>query len=119
VTIKNWEVKATEPAIHFLPKIIEFLGYNPLPPAQTLGQRITRCRRTLGLSQRELAGRLGIDEGTLWHWEAAIVKKPWSSYTALFQEWLTRNEREVGIAEQRIEKKIPLAGAAGDAAGRS
>ena len=53
--VHNWEVKATEPELRHLPKVIRFLGYNPLPPAKTLAEQIVRCRKTLGLSREELA----------------------------------------------------------------
>jgi transcriptional regulator with XRE-family HTH domain len=32
-TITNWERNATDPAVRFIPAIIEFLDYDPLPPA--------------------------------------------------------------------------------------
>ena len=31
LTITNWEVNATVPEVRYMPVIIEFLGYNPLP----------------------------------------------------------------------------------------
>ena len=55
-----------------MPRIIAFLGYNPLPPAKTLGEQIVRLRKTLGLSREELARRLGVDPGTLGRWEVGI-----------------------------------------------
>jgi hypothetical protein len=36
-----------------MPAIIRFPGYNPLPPAHTLGGRLARHRTSLGLSQEE------------------------------------------------------------------
>ncbi|MHB1865659.1 MAG: helix-turn-helix domain-containing protein [Acidobacteriaceae bacterium] len=36
LTITNWEGNATVPAIRYIPAILNFLGYDPLPPAQTL-----------------------------------------------------------------------------------
>jgi DNA-binding transcriptional regulator YiaG len=78
-TVHNWEVKATEPELRHLPRIIRFLGYNPLPPARTLAQQIVRYRKTLGLSREELAERLSIDPGTLWRWETN-VREPKGRY---------------------------------------
>ena len=52
-----------------MPAIIRFLGYNPLPPAGTIAQRLVRHRTSLGLSQKEAATRIGIDPGTLARWE--------------------------------------------------
>ena len=47
--------------------IIQFLGYNRLPAASTLAEQLVRKRtsRGLGLSQKESAGRIGVDPGTL------------------------------------------------------
>ena len=70
-TVYNWE-KVMEPEVRFLPKIIEFLGYNPLPEARTLGEQIVRCRKMLGLSRKKMAKHLGVDEGTLAGWERDI-----------------------------------------------
>ena len=61
-TIHNWEVKATEPALRHLPKIIVFLGYNPLLPANTLAEQIVRCRKTLGLSRER--SQLELENGS-------------------------------------------------------
>src|SRR3989338_7434116 len=44
MTICNWELKLTEPEVCFIPKIIEFLDYNPLPEARTLAEQIIRGR---------------------------------------------------------------------------
>ena len=47
-----------------------FLGYNPLPAASSLPERLATARRALGLSQRKMAEKLGIDPATLMGWEA-------------------------------------------------
>ena len=73
-TICNWESNASTPAIRNLPAIIQFLGYNPLPPAQTFVERLTSARRVLGVSQRNLALSLGVDPGTWQSWEAGQHK---------------------------------------------
>ena len=78
-TVHNWEVRAIEPGLRHLPKIIRFLGYNPLPPARTLAEQIVRHRKTLGLSREQLAKRLGVDPGTLWRWEANL-REPTGRY---------------------------------------
>lgn len=45
------------------------LGYNPLPEPKTLAERLVQHRRVLGMSQTELASKLGVDPGTLARWE--------------------------------------------------
>jgi transcriptional regulator with XRE-family HTH domain len=52
-----------------MPAIIRFLGYNPLPAANTVAEQLIRHRTTLGMTQKEAAGRLGVDQGTLARWE--------------------------------------------------
>jgi len=69
-TVCNWESNATTPAIRYIPAILEFLGYDPFPPAQTFADRLTTARKVLGLSQRKLALSVGVDPGTLQSWEA-------------------------------------------------
>jgi len=69
-SIHNWEGNKSAPAIRHIPAILRFLGYNPLPPAQTLPERLATVRKTLGMSQRNLAESLGVDPGTLQGWEA-------------------------------------------------
>ena len=52
-----------------MPAIIRFLGYNPLPEAEGWGERLVRHRSTLGMTQKEAACALGVDQGTLARWE--------------------------------------------------
>jgi transcriptional regulator with XRE-family HTH domain len=67
--IFNWESNAKQPQVRFMPAIVEFLGYNPLPPGKNLAERLVRHRTFLGLSQEEAAARIGVDQGTLARWE--------------------------------------------------
>ena len=69
-TIWNWENNATIPEIRFVPRIIEFLGYDPLPPVENLAERLKAYRMRMGLSRKKLAEHLGIDPGTLGRWES-------------------------------------------------
>jgi DNA-binding transcriptional regulator YiaG len=69
-TICNWESNTSLPAIRYLPTIIQFLGYDPQPSADSFPDRLATARRTLGLSQRKMAEKLGFDPGTLQGWEA-------------------------------------------------
>jgi transcriptional regulator with XRE-family HTH domain len=69
-TITNWERNESTPVIRYMPAIIRFLGYDPLPQASSLPERLLAARRELGLTQREMAERLGVDPCTLRDWEA-------------------------------------------------
>jgi transcriptional regulator with XRE-family HTH domain len=76
-SVYNWEKNVKAPSLRVIPKIIEFLGCVPkTKEAKTLGQRIVACRRLLGMSQKELARRLGVDPGTLGKWERDKRKPP-------------------------------------------
>jgi len=66
----NWEKNRSSPALRFVPRIIEFLGYEPDDTKpETLGQRISAFRRLRGLTQKDLARRLGVDPSTVANWE--------------------------------------------------
>jgi DNA-binding XRE family transcriptional regulator len=70
LTICNWESNKSTPFIRYIPKIIRFLGYNPLPTGRTLAEKLNAARKVLGVSQKALAKSLGVDESTLRSWEA-------------------------------------------------
>jgi transcriptional regulator with XRE-family HTH domain len=69
-TMTNWEGNATVPEVRHMPAIIQFLGYSPLPMPGSLPKRIATARLALGLRQRKMAVRLGVDPATLMNWEA-------------------------------------------------
>jgi transcriptional regulator with XRE-family HTH domain len=69
-TITGWEGNATIPEVRYMPAIIEFLGYNPLPVGGALPERLAMKRKALGLSKRKMAEMLGLDPATLMGWEA-------------------------------------------------
>ena len=68
-SVFNWEANAAAPEIRYMPAIIRFLGYNPLPTASDWGERLVRHRTAMGLSQKEAALDLGVDPSTLAKWE--------------------------------------------------
>jgi len=68
-SVHNWEGNLSNPEIRYIPSIIQFLGYNPLPAANGLADQLVRHRTTLGLSQKDAARRLHVDPGTLARWE--------------------------------------------------
>jgi len=65
----NWEGNRSNPEIRYVPEIIRFLGYNPLPAAATMGERLIRHRTMRGLSQGDAARELDVDPSTLAKWE--------------------------------------------------
>jgi transcriptional regulator with XRE-family HTH domain len=69
-TITSWERNASTPVIRYMPAIIRFIGYDPTPPPSSLPERLRSARRELGLTQRRMAERLGVDPSTVRDWEA-------------------------------------------------
>jgi transcriptional regulator with XRE-family HTH domain len=75
-TLINWEKKRTEPAIRFVPGIVQFLGYDPFPKGVTLPERIRATRRARGLSHTALAKEFGVDPSTVLGWEGGRHHPP-------------------------------------------
>ena len=69
-TITNWELARTEPGIRSLVAIIEFLGYVPFSMGESFPEKLKAYRMVKGLSQKELAKLIGVDETTARKWEA-------------------------------------------------
>ncbi|MCF8248207.1 MAG: helix-turn-helix domain-containing protein [Saprospiraceae bacterium] len=65
--VTYWENNRNEPRISYLPKIIEFLGYDPQInfEIESLGTQLQQYRRETGLSLKILAKQIGMDEATL------------------------------------------------------
>lgn len=73
-TVWDWENNRS-PKIHLMPQVIEFLGYVPGSDAtqSTFSETLVRTRIEMGLSRRNLALWLGVDEGTLQQWERGTM----------------------------------------------
>jgi transcriptional regulator with XRE-family HTH domain len=80
-SIYNWEGNRGKPGLEYMPAIIRFLGYNPLPPGKGWAERLVRCRTALGLSQEEAAEHIGVDPCTLARWERG-EREPTSRFAA-------------------------------------
>jgi len=68
-SVQNWEQEITEPALCHIPKIVEFLGFDPEPEPHLSHERLAYGRRRLGMTQDELAHALKVDPTTIWRWE--------------------------------------------------
>jgi len=61
-TFTNWEKNRCSPALRFRPKIILFLGYEPISRTPSgLGERIRTYKYKQGVSIKKLAEILGVD----------------------------------------------------------
>jgi transcriptional regulator with XRE-family HTH domain len=101
LTITNWEVNATDPEVRYMPAIIQFLGYNPLPESSSLPKRLAAARTALGLSQRKMAGKLGVDPATLMGWEAGR-HQPTGKSLGLIGEFFKLDEEVVKWADSQF-----------------
>jgi transcriptional regulator with XRE-family HTH domain len=68
-TVVNWEKGYASPRINHMPKVVEFLGFDPLQKCDTLAQQIVSYRKARGVTQKVFAQQLGIDPSTLARWE--------------------------------------------------
>jgi transcriptional regulator with XRE-family HTH domain len=68
-SVFNWEANASSPEVRYMPAIIGFLGYNPLPASERWADRLVQGRTAMGLSQKQAALELGVDPSTLARWE--------------------------------------------------
>jgi transcriptional regulator with XRE-family HTH domain len=85
-TIYNWENNHNSPSLHVLPRVIKFLGYNPLPSIPTtLGEKLRAYRKLNGITQEELARRLKVDPTTLARWEKRKSRPMVNSLKAIKQ----------------------------------
>jgi transcriptional regulator with XRE-family HTH domain len=75
-SVKNWERDAGAPTIQQIPKIIEFLGYDPNPAPRTAPDQVAQARRCLGLTQEALAEKIGVDPVTVYRWEKGLSVPP-------------------------------------------
>ncbi len=82
-SVKNWERGATCPTLRQLPKIIQFLGYDPEPAPKTTLEWIRDARRRLGLTQKDLAKTLGTDSVTVYRWEKGLSAAPAKAFEIL------------------------------------
>ena len=74
-TVAGWERGLLRPSIRAWPRIIELLGFDPVEIGDSPAQRLEAARRRLGLTRREFAARVGLDEGSICHW-AKGVRQP-------------------------------------------
>ena len=66
----NWENGRAIPQIQYMPKLIDFLGYNPMKVEdETLGGRIKNYRISHGLSHKKLGELVGVNASTICAWE--------------------------------------------------
>jgi site-specific DNA recombinase len=98
-TIHNWECNHSRPGFECMPAIIDFLGYNPLPPATNWAERLVRGRTSLGLSQKALARKLQVDPSTLARWESG-EREPAGQFAVRAERLLSTAEDEPALVRR-------------------
>jgi transcriptional regulator with XRE-family HTH domain len=78
-----WERGIRLPADRFYPGLIGYLGYEPWPEPETLGERFAAERRRRGLSIDRAAALVGVDEETFRRWERGEWKPQKGSLPAI------------------------------------
>ena len=86
-TVANWENGKTIPPIGSYPGVIRFLGYDPNPVPTTLPERMLGYRRQRGLSVKEAALQLGVDEGS-WGALESVRVVPWKRFVRQLETFL-------------------------------
>ena len=67
--IWNWENNRCQPEVRFIPKITDFLGYTPYTPTPSFPEWLKMVRAAAGLTQEQLAQKVGVNESTINDWE--------------------------------------------------
>jgi len=66
-TVWNWENRGSVD-LRFIPRIIEFLGYNPIPQPDDLLGKLAWYKRVNGLTLEQLGAEMGRDPEQLADW---------------------------------------------------
>ena len=75
MSISYWERDKAEPQTGHLPKIVQFLGYDPRPEeTETFGSRLQQARLLKGLDSMELAAQIGVSSKAILRWESNVNK---------------------------------------------
>jgi DNA-binding transcriptional regulator YiaG len=72
-TLKNWERGVGTPLPRQVPRIMDFLGYDPEPEPKGMPQRIVHIRSRLGFTQEQFAKALAVDPVTVYRWEKGLA----------------------------------------------
>lgn len=90
-SVHNWERGHADVDVRFIPAIIRFLGYDPIPEPidGSTGGRLAAARLRLGLSQAALGELLGLDESTVGEVERGVVRRrPYRRVTETIRQFI-------------------------------
>jgi len=83
----KWEGNTSTPRMTYMPAVIRFLGYNPLPDVTIFPDKLVRHRNLLGMTQSAAAAHIGVDPCTLARWERG-EREPEGSLASLVDRFL-------------------------------
>jgi transcriptional regulator with XRE-family HTH domain len=107
-SVYHWESNRTQPRIWLRPHLVQFLGYVPYWPLNSMGERIAAARSTLGYSRKRFARLIQVDESTLWRWERG-VRNPCLNYVGTITQVVEREIRAKEQGQNQTGKKAVLA----------
>jgi len=93
-SVFNWEANTSQPDLRYVPAVLRFLGYNPLPDATSWGERLVRHRTSLGLTQTAAAAQIEVDQGTLARWERG-ERQPIGAFLSRVERFLRGEEAKL------------------------
>ena len=103
-SVANWEKSKTEPGTTHWPRVLEFLGYDPRPKKESVGEQLRRHREGRGWSQPETARKLGVSASVLWRWESG-QRKPKGRYLEKVHAFLGDDPRPAPVtAGERLKR---------------
>ncbi|MEJ2082318.1 MAG: helix-turn-helix domain-containing protein, partial [Acidobacteriota bacterium] len=96
-TIASWERNGTTPPTRYMPAIVRFLGYVPYTVPRNFAEWLRLSRISLGMTQEELAIRVGVDETTVRKWEIRKHQPTEVSVekVEMLLKWDLRSERTI------------------------
>lgn len=117
-TVGNWEVGRDQPDFWYMPRVVEFLGYDPRPKAETktLREELLAYRLKHRLTQKALSARLRVNTCIISGWKKGkVVPMPVSAWRGCVGFWADKNFRdgvpiEVKLSSQDINASLRAVG---------
>lgn len=93
-TIWNWEHNWTID-LRYIPRVIEFLGYNPIPQPDDLLEKLAWHKQVNGLTFEDLGAEMGRDPEQLADWLSGR-HTPSEKNREVIENFLAGNEEQPG-----------------------
>lgn len=97
-TVFNWEKGRTKPPVCAVPRLAQFLGYDPYAQARTIPERMLAKRRAMGWSVRQAALQVGVDPTSWGDWERGK--------TILFRKHRVLVARLIGLPVEEVDRDM-------------